>query len=300
MTNAEMAAALALDDDYRVLRRLAPPPAYCVAPEAAEKRIAAIIDVETTGLDPVVDRIIEFGMVLCEYGAGGEIYDVLSPHTHAYEDPGKPIAPEITRINGITDEMVAGARLDDAEVDRLLPQVSVIIAHNAAFDRPFLEKRLPAFADKGWACTMNGIDWQAEGCTSRSLEFLAYKFGIFYDGHRAVVDCQALAHILAQPLLVSGRRALAVLLDTARAPTWRVWAYNSPFQAKDILKARGYSWSSGENGQPKCWFRDVATAVRDDEATWLRANAGVREPMALRITAHTRYSDRCWNWGERI
>ena len=67
-------------------------------------------------------------------------------------------------------------------------------------------------------------------------------------------------------------------------------------------KARGYSWSPGEFGRPKCWYRDVADADRAAEVSWLRANVmGPDQAVwALRITARDRYSDRCWGWGESL
>jgi hypothetical protein len=38
---------------------------------------------------------------------------------------------------------------------------------------------------------------------------------------------------------------------------------------KDILKARGYAWSPGEFGRPKCWYRDVSDADKAAEVSWL-------------------------------
>jgi hypothetical protein len=58
-----------------------------------------------------------------------------------FEDPGSSIPPEITTITGITDEMVAGHRIDDHAVYDLLSRVVLVIAHHADFDRRFLEKR---------------------------------------------------------------------------------------------------------------------------------------------------------------
>jgi len=70
-----------------------------------------------------------------------------------------------------------------------------------------------------------------------------------------------------------------------------------PSKKKDLLKARGYSWSAGEFERPKCWYRNVA----DAEISWLRGNViGPGQAVwALRITARDRYSDRCWCWEER-
>jgi len=177
-----------------------------------------------------------------------------------------------------------------------------VIAHNADFDRRFLEKRLPVFAKKHWACSRTDIDWKAEGIRSSALEFVAYSLGFFHDAHRAASDCRATVHALAQRLPGSGRLALQALLEQGRLPSWRLWARDAAIEKKDLLKARGYSWSPGEAGRPKCWYRDVADADKAAEAAWLRANVmGLGQPVwALRITAKDRYSDRCWGWGEPL
>ena len=89
--------------------------------------------------------------------------------------------------------------------------------------------------------------------------------------------------------------ALQALLEQARLPTWRLWARDAAIEKKDLLKARGYSWSAGEFERPKCWYRDVADADRAVEISWLRGNVIGRGQAvwALRITAKDRYSDRC-------
>jgi DNA polymerase-3 subunit epsilon len=99
------------------------------------------------------------------------------------------IPPEITTITGITDEMVAGHRIDDRAVNDLLSRVVLVIAHNAAFDRRFLERRLPSFATRHWACSLADIDWKAEGIRSSALEFVAYALGFSMTGTepRAIV-----------------------------------------------------------------------------------------------------------------
>src|SRR5262252_8534451 len=231
----------------------------------------------------------------------GRIYKVLGSWEWL-EDPGLSIPHEVTKITGITDEMVTGHSIDDRAVNNLRDRVVLVIAHNADFDRRFLERRVPAFAVKHWACSRADIDWKAEGIRSSALEFVAYSLGFFHDQHRAASDCRATVHVLAQRLPGTGRLALQALLERARLPTWRLWARDAAIEKKDILKARGYVWSPGEFGRPKCWFRDVSDADKAAEAAWLRAN--VMEPhqgvWALRITARGRYSDRCWPWGEPL
>jgi DNA polymerase-3 subunit epsilon len=164
--------------------------------------------------------------------------------------------------------MVAGQSIDDHAVSDLLKRVVLVIAHNASFDRRFLEKRLPAFAAKHWACSRADIDWKAEGIRSSALEFVAYALGFFHDGHRAASDCRATLHALAQPLPVTGRLALKALLEQARFPTWRLWARDAAIERKDILKARGYAWSPGEFGRPRCWYRDLSDSDKAAEVAW--------------------------------
>jgi DNA polymerase-3 subunit epsilon len=243
----QMARSLVESGDYRVTSRLEPQAEYHPG-DGIPKLVAAVVDVETTGINPDSDRIIELGIYLFEYDRqNGRIYKVLGSWEW-FEDPGFSIPPEITTITGITDEMVAGHRIDDRAVNDLLGRVVLIIAHNASFDRRFLERRLPAFATKHWACSRADIDWKAEGVRSSALEFVAYSLGFFHDGHRAASDCRATLHALAQSLPRTGRLALQVLLEKARLPTWRLWARDSAIETKDLLKKRGYTWSPGEFG----------------------------------------------------
>ena len=296
----EQMARFAESGDYRLTRRLEPQTEYH-PPDNNPKLVAAVVDVETTGTNPDRDRIIELAICLFEYGRhNGRIYKILGSWEW-FEGPGFSIPPEITSLTGITDQMVAGHRIDDRAVNDLLGRVVLITAHNASFDRHFLERRLPTFATKHWTCSHSDIDWKAEGIRSSALEFIAYALGFFHDGHRAASDCRATLHVLAQPLPGTGRAALQALLERARVPTWSIWARDSTIDKKDVLKTRGYAWSPGEFGRPKCWYRDVSDADKAAEVSWLRANVMGPDPVwALRITARDRYSDRSWGWGERL
>ncbi len=288
-----LAAALASSNDFRVLRRLEPRSRYD-DPQGAPTHTALYVDVETTGLDPSKDRIIQLAVVPFTFTSDGRVCEV-APSESWYEDPGVPIDPAITRLTGIRDADVVGQRIDDARVLALVDESVLVIAHNAAFDRPFLERRFPAFATTPWGCSMADVPWVAEGLPTTKLEWLAERHaGVFYDAHRADVDTIAGVHLLASTL-PSGQRAMDTLLERVRQRTLRVWALGAPFATKGVLKARGYRWSGGEDGLPKAWWRDVGEAELEDEALWLRTHIYVWstfDASIQRFGARVRYSTR--------
>ena len=264
-----MAAALETSCDFRVLRRLAPrapipPPAGLIT------RQGLFVDTETTGLDPIGDEIIELAMVPFTYGLDGQVYCVGEAFQQLRE-PSRPIPPEVTAITGIDDAMVAGQRIDPDAVARFAAPAALVVAHNAAFDRRFLERLCETFNTKPWACSMSQVDWAGEGYEGAKLAYLASGAGFFYERHRATHDCLAAIELLARTHPRSGRTGLAQLLERARAPSHRIWAENSPFDLKDVLKARGYRWNGEGSASPRAWYIDVDEAAREAEVAFLRA-----------------------------
>ena len=265
-----MVSALQQTGNYEVLRRFEPPGRYS-PPDGSALSIAVVVDVETTGLDNQKDHIIQFSAVPFEYAPGsGRIYGVGEPLTYL-EDPGVPIPDAITQLTGISDEAVRGQHIDAAEVGAVVHPAELIIAHNAQFDRGFLERRLSVFRDLPWACSLTEVPWPI-GTGSTKLEFLMYKqCGLFFGAHTAEADCQAVIHLLATPF-ATGELPMKLLLQAASRKTLRIWANGAPFDKKDVLKARRYQWNAGEDGRPKAWYRDVAEADGPMEYEWLQAN----------------------------
>ena len=288
-----MARKLEASGAYRVLRRLAPYIAI-EPPPGVVTRQGLVVDVETTGLDPARDEIIELAMAPFTYGLDGQIYAVGEPF-HGLRQPSEPISAEITSITGITDEMVAGQSIDPAAVGSFAAGAALVVAHNAAFDRRFLEPFCETFTTKAWACSMSQVDWAGEGHEGTKLAYLAAGAGLFYDRHRATNDCLAAVALLGAPLPRSGKLALAQLLGNARQPTWRIWAENSPFDLKDVLKARGYRWNGEGTAAPKAWFIDVSDDAKEAELAFLKAEIyrGEIDLLVRRIDAYDRFSDRC-------
>lgn len=287
-----LAERLEASDDYRILRRLKPRNRFH-DDDGTETRVGIILDVETTGLDPSRDEIIELAMVSFEFSPDGRVFSILGVFEHLRE-PSIPISAEITKLTGIDAEMVAGRTISADEVAAFASSAVVVIAHNAAFDRRFVERAYPVFSTKAWACSLSQVDWRQEGYDGGKLAYLLAGHGLFHSGHRATEDCHGLLEVLSRELLMSGEIGLKRLLDTARRPTWQIWAENSPFETKDVLKARGYRWNDGADGRPKAWWIDVGEDRRDDELTFLRAEIYQYEAdiFVRKITAFDRFSDR--------
>ncbi|KJS37659.1 MAG: DNA polymerase III subunit epsilon [Hyphomonas sp. BRH_c22] len=288
------AKARALEETgcYRVLRKLGSP-LFTTEPFSSDNKLAVFVDVETTGLEPSKDEIIEIALIRFRYSTEGTITSIVDAFDQLRE-PSFPIPEVATGITGITNEMVAGCRIDEEAVEEIVASADLVIAHNALFDRRFLERLFPIFASKAWACSMSEIDWAGEGFEGTKLTYLAAETGFFYDRHRAENDCFASIELLRRKLPKSGETGLAALLRRARQTTWRIWAEGAPFELKDVLKARGYRWNAEEREGPRAWYFDALEEQKEAEIAFLKDEIYRVEKQVriTKITAFDRYSDR--------
>ena len=260
---------IAQTDDFRLLERIPLTKPGLILPCELDKATGdelsiVFLDTETTGLSAESDAIIELGLVRASFSPSAKKLVSIDRIISAYEDPGRPLSPFITELTGITDDMVRGKRIDEKTVADCLENVSLIVAHNASFDRPFFEKRFTGFDDMNWACSLEGIDWNRLGFSRRKLEDLSLKSGYFYEAHRATIDCLALAWLLhIHP------DAMADLLEQANRKTVVVHAFGAPFEARDILKTRGYRWHDGTSGANRHWWKEIPESTLAEEKNFL-------------------------------
>ena len=287
-----LAEELDAREDYRVLRKIGERERYA-ADDGAEKRLGIYLDVETTGFDPGREAIIELAMLQFEFSSDGKIYRVVDEYD-GFEDPGRPIPEEIVELTGITDDDVAGKAIDEDTVREMLEPAAIVIAHNARFDRPFVENRLAEFREKAWGCSANQVPWRRHGIESAKLEYVGMRLGFFFEPHRAIADCRAGLEILSRDLPQSEQTVLNVLLDNARKTGFRLWATDSPFESRHVLKSRGYRWNPGEDGQPKAWYIDLEKDQLAEEQRFLDESIYRRhvELPTKRINAFNRFSER--------
>ena len=270
-----LANRLEASEDYRVLRRLHPS-VLSHKPKGRGLRTGLFVDLETTGLDPRQNEIIEIGMVPFIYRIDGLLLGTL-PAFSRLREPSIPVPAFVQDLTGLTPERLAGQTVSPDEVAAFAPDASLVIAHNAAFDRPFLERFCPAFVNKPWACSMEDVPWDQAGFEGRKLGHLGLQAGFFFDGHRAVDDCQAAIALLGHTGFPENRSALSLLLERARTVWTRLWAEYAPFELKNTLKARGYRWNDGSDGRPKAWFIDRPPEEVEEEVRFLRSDIYQRD-----------------------
>jgi DNA polymerase-3 subunit epsilon len=154
----------------------------------------AVVDIETTGALVRRDRITEIGIVITD---GEKVLDEYG----TLVNPGISIPPFITKITGITDEMVADAPKFH-EVARKIVEMTegcIFVAHNVRFDYGFLRSM---FEELGYAynkkrlCTVQ-LARKVLDLQKYSLGTLIQHFGIeVNDRHRALEDARATTIVL--------------------------------------------------------------------------------------------------------
>ena len=193
----------------------------------------AMIDVETTGKDASVDRVVEVGIVVARGGAIVERKNWLV-------NPGRPIPKEASEVHKITDDAVKDAPTF-AHVAREVAEAlsgHVPAAYNASFDRAFLTNELARAGlsmqrDVEW---LDPLVWARElqqGEKSRALGEVAARLGIALENaHRASDDAEAALKVLfalgrdmrlprTYGALVQEQRRLAFAQADERRLRWR-------------------------------------------------------------------------------
>lgn len=156
--------------------------------EDIDSRLYAVVDVETTGLNPRFgDRVCEIGIVVARQG---QIVDTFC----SLVNPQRPISPGASAVNGISDEMVAAAPLFAevaGDVQKRL-EGNILICHNAPFDLGFLQveySRLGQVWQAGGVLDTLAIARQFGSFPSNSLGAIASHLGLNVAGaHRALGD----------------------------------------------------------------------------------------------------------------
>jgi DNA polymerase-3 subunit epsilon len=205
-----------------------------------------ILDVETTGANPVHDRVTEVGLIEAERGRCVAEWSTLV-------NPGMRIPPAIQSLTGITDDMVALAPSFAEIAPHLLAQLEgkLLVAHNARFDYGFLRNE---FRRSGLRYTARAL------CTVKlsrrlfprearhNLDALMERHGLSCEmRHRALGDARAVWLLLNQWRSGVAPEAVAAAVDALlKAPA--VPAGLAEGALDEIPEASGVYLFYGENG----------------------------------------------------
>ena len=179
---------------------------------------ALVVDLETTGLDPAADRVVEIAVVGVDFERRSyrKLY-------HSLVDPGIPIPPEASAVHHITTAMVAGqapslARIRPA-LEALADPVIPFAAHNAGFDAAFLKSAVPAWTAP-WICTLRIARHLWPDAPSHGNQALRYGLDLNVPGnhppHRAMGDAITTAALLVRQVETAG--SIQRLLELSRQP----------------------------------------------------------------------------------
>ena len=179
-----------------------------------------VFDTETTGLNANGgDRLIELGCVeLHNHIATGNTF-------HAYLNPGRTVPADAVAIHGLDDDFLSDKPVFDAVADSFLDFVedSPLVAHNASFDRGFINMELrrmerPEFSGERFVDTLV-LARRRHPAGPNSLDALCARYKIDNSArtkHGALLDAEILAEVYVE--LLGGRQAdlgLSVKADAA-------------------------------------------------------------------------------------
>jgi len=220
---------------------------------------ALIIDTETTGLDYKKDSIIEIAAVLADLDnqmilaqRASLIYAVTNQ--------------ESEKITGITQDMLDYVKnsQDDPfnQIKIMSEHADCIIAHNAEFDKNFVEFLGYKFKNKKlesleWVCSCYDIIYDRE-LENKKLSTIANAYSVNNsEAHRALTDVQMLLNILYKVSNIN-EQLNSILLDKKK-PEYKIISL-APFDKKDEVKKAGFRWDCIK----KHWFKKIR-AKDDDE-----------------------------------
>lgn len=175
-----------------------------------------VFDIETTGLSPTNNRIIEIGAVRIK---DGKIQDTFSE----FVNPEVPIPYTITKLTSITDAMVQNAPTIEVILPKFLEYIgdASVVAHNAAFDTGFIRenaKRLGLLFDSTIVDTMTLAHILLPELGKYTLDRLCKQFGVVNEHHhRACDDAAATAEIFVKMIKMIKEKGITTIHELNEA-----------------------------------------------------------------------------------
>lgn len=220
-----------------------------------------VLDFETTGLDPLTDRVVEMAVVPCSVGNGVACLPVQS----RLFNPGFPIPPAASAIHHITDSDVDGLPLFDTfDMAAVGGPNDAFAAHNADFDMGFIQGK----TIRPVICTMRLAKKLWPDLESYSNQYLRYFLKLSLpleikamSMHRALPDALVTAHLLLREL----REVIALARNPDEATVEKLVAWIAePILLTTVRfgKHKGEKWAD----VPKSYLRWILEKMDDADS----------------------------------
>jgi ATP-dependent DNA helicase DinG len=189
------------------------------------------LDIETTGLDPEKDAIIEIGLVrFTERRIEAEWNTLIHP--------GRRIPPFITQLTGITDQMVLQAPAIQAVLPELKTFIgnSPVLGHNVRFDLSFL-RRFGILGINDWIDTYDLAAILLPNAGRYNLSALAQALNVLLPAtHRALDDAHATRGVFMRLVEEAYNLPISLLAEIVRLGEDVDWGGYWPL--RQVLRAR--------------------------------------------------------------
>jgi len=225
---------------------------------------ALIVDIESTGLDPAVDKVTETGAILYSLESAASLVEFSAVIPCEWTNKNAEALTGITlamirEMAGVHESICGDSAVDylAGMLGALAGTADCVVAHNAEFDRQWLDL---AIGDLPWLCTME--DFRFPGVTpGQSLTATALGLGVpVVSAHRALTDCRLIAAILTrcaelghdlQELFRIARRPKALFVAVDDGNFFRLSKAEQE-RSTEARRLAGFKWN---RIVPKAWAR---------------------------------------------
>lgn len=204
----------------------------------------AILDTETTGLDPTKGQILEVAVILYHIPTRSvlsQISTLLAADSNAAYEINRIEIDALKKMPPLVEHASMSA------VMQMLDEAQAIVAHNAEFDKKWLNT-IPSLqtyvTNKQWICTRNDVIWPIRKGVALNLIHICADLGVpIINAHRALSDC----HLLLGA--IECIEDIEFFLDKSGKGRV-VYHANVSYEKRQLVKEAGFMWDN----EKKVWF----------------------------------------------
>ena len=208
----------------------------------------AILDVETTGLNPVTDRVIELGIVFMDDG------EIVGRENFIF-NPERKLSSKIKQLTGLTDDLLEDAPFFEVFAEQIayLTRDRIVVGHHVSFDYAFLRNEMKLSGvrfSRNTLCTAELSRYLFPQATSHSLAAATRRAGIINKRpHRAMPDAMATSELLRFMLLKLPEGFVKALYRNQKLST-TIPEHLKQFVREKLPESTGIYYFVGRNGKP--------------------------------------------------